>query len=343
MVPLSPHSRLRRVATVALVLNLVAAAAGIAWGVYECLFLGERALGVVLIGGSIGAALFGLLLYCQVVLVHKFVSYAYRAYQSLLESAELLRRQEEHTRTIAENSNLSDWAKRVAYRERDYEFLRDTINAAIVRQDWESAEHLIGSLEKEFGYLDEAGHLRERLQTARRATNDERVAAALARFEALCADHKWAQAHAECERLSQLFAGDARIAGLPQELERRRQDVKRQLLKEYDAAVRSQDVDRAHRLLFELDQYLVPQEAEALKPSARSVFRARLEQLKTQFGIAVSYKQFYNAIGVGEQLIREFPNSGYAHEITKLLPVLRDRARQLGSPHAVSTTHAVSP
>ncbi len=170
--------------------------------------------------------------------------------------------------------------------------------------------------------------LSDKLQQARRATTEERIAAAVARFNMLCDQRKWEQARVEYQRLAVLFPGYPAIAELPRHLEQRRQEVKQLLLKEYDQAVRNDDVERAHRLLFELDQYLAPKEAEPLRESARGVFRARLEQLKTRFTLAVSYKQFASAIEAGEQLMREFPNSGYAQEISKLLPVLRQRAAE---------------
>ena len=332
----SRHETVRYLATTALVVSLIVALGACGYGVYEWAGHGNVSVGLAFLAGGIGALLIGVLLYCQVVLIHKFVSYAYRVYDTLLETSDLLRRGEEHSRTIAENSSLSEWAKRVVYREKDYEFLRDTIQGAIVRQDWESAEHLIRDMDREFGYHDEAAHLHERLEQARRATTSERIEAALARFDSLCTQHKWDQARDECERLHELFPGESRIGGLPHEIELRRQEVKQKLLKEYDQAVRSEDVDRAHRLLFSLDQYLVAKEAEALKESARGVFRARLEQLKTRFTIAVSYKQLPSAIEAGERLIREFPNSGYAQEISKLLPVLRQRAEQQ-SAHATAS------
>ena len=162
------------------------------------------------LAGGIGALLIGILLYCQVVLIHKFVNYAYRAYDTLLEAADLLRRGEEHSRMIAENSNLSEWAKRVVYREKDYEFLRDTIQGAVIRQDWESAEHLIRDVDTEFGYHDEAAHLREKLEQARKATTSERIAAALARFETLCGQQKWDQrgvSASGCRSCSQAKSG----------------------------------------------------------------------------------------------------------------------------------------
>ena len=317
-------------------MDVVAALGAIGYGVYLTSHA-QPAAGMAFLGGGLAGLLVGELLFCQVVLIQKLVGYAYRTYEALFEMSDLLRRQEEHSRTIAENSNLSDWAKRVAYREKDYEYLRDTIQGAIIRQDWESAEHLIRDMDHELGYHDEAAHLREELEQARRATTDERIQAALARFESLCDQQKWDQALAESERLRALFPGQSSIAALPREIERRRQEVKLLLLKDYDQAVRNEDIERAHSLLFALDQYLVPREVEALKESARGVFRARLEQLKTGFTLAVSYKQFPSAIEAGERLIREFPNSGYAQEISKLLPVLRQRAAQQG-PHATATS-----
>ncbi len=323
-------------ATAALIVALVGSLASCAYGIILAAG-GSAPLGLGFLGAGLAGLLLSVLLYCQVVLVHKFVNYAYRAYDVLLEASELLRRQEEHSRTIAENSNLSDWSKRVVHREKDYEFLRDTIQGATIRQDWESAEHLIRDMEKEFGYHDEAAHLREKLAQARRATTEERIAAARARVESLCQQRKWSQARTECTRLESLFPGQSAIAALPREIERRRQELKQQLLKDYDQAVHCEDVDHAHSLLFELDQYLDPKEAEALKESARGVFRARLEQLKARFTIAVSYKQFPSAIDAGERLMREFPNSGYAQEISKLLPVLRQRAGEQAAHVTAST------
>jgi uncharacterized integral membrane protein len=330
------HEKVRWFATAALVVAVIGSLAACAYGVLLAV-QGNAPLGLGFLGAGLAGLLLSVLLYCQVVLVHKFVNYAHRAYDALLEASELLRREEEHSRLIAENSNLSDWAKRVVYREKDYEFLRDTIQGTIVRQEWEAAEHLIRDMEKEFGYHDEAAHLREKLAQARRATTEERIAAARARVESLCQQHKWSQAGTECTRLSAIFPGQSAIAALPREIERRRQDAKQQLLRDYDQAVRNEDVERAHSLLFELDQYLDPKEAEALKESARGVFRARREQLKARFTIAVSYKQFPSAIEAGERLMREFPNSGYAQEISKLLPVLRQRAGEQ-APHVTAPT-----
>ncbi len=250
----------------------------------------------------------------------------------MLEAPDLLRRQEEHGRLIAENSKLSDCAKRVVDRETDFEFPRDPIQAAIVRQNWESAQHLIRAMETEPGYHEEAVQFRQRLEAARRATTEGGVAAALARSDALRDRQKWDQARSKAARLARLFPDQASSARWPGELGRRH-EYNQQLLRDYEDAVRTEDRDRAHRLPFALRSYLAPREAEALKASARTVFRARLEQLEARVILAVSYKQMSSAIESGERLIHEFPNSGYAREISKLLPVLRQRAAQR-STHA---------
>jgi hypothetical protein len=329
------HEKLRIVARAALIVDLIGS---VATGGYGLSLLHDRpdaGLGF-LAGGATGVVL-GLLLYCQFVLIHKIVNYAYRGYDALLDAAGVLRRQEEYTHTIAENSNLSEWAKRIVHREKDFEFLRDSIQGAIVRQDWEAAEHLIRDVDTVFGYHDAAARFLEQLEQARKATSEERVAAALARFDKLCDDEKWEQARRECERLKTLFVGDPRIASLADEIEARRQEHKHKLLADYDEAVRNADVDRAHGLLFALDKYLTPKEADAIKQSARGVFRARLEQLRTQFSLAVADQEFNKAIATGEELINEFPNSVYAGEISKMMPVLRTRAQQQQkAPHAAA-------
>jgi len=321
------YQSLRRVATAATSLVAVAALVGCGFGSYAWAS-GDRTLGTILVGGSLFMLLFGVLFYCLVMLVHKFAATSFRTYDAILDTSEVLRRQSEYARTAAENSSLSDWAKRIVYREKDYEFLRDTIEGASVRQDWATAEHLIHEVEREFGFRDEAARLRQDLEKARAATQEEKVAAALARFEELCGEQKWERARSEVKRLRTLFPDEPRIASLPRELEARWQSYKRQLLRAYDDALKTDEVDRAHALVFELDGYLSPSEGAALKESARGVFKAKLQQMGVEFSLAVSDHKFNGAISVGERLIREFPNSRYAQEIAQMLPILRERAAQ---------------
>ena len=328
-----PFRGIRLFGKTALCVGSLASLTLIVYGFYE-LSEAARGWGVALVaGGLLGLAL-GILLYGQMTLTHKFVNNSHRSYSILLDIGELLRRQGGYTHTIAENSSLSDWAKRVVYREKDYEYLRDTINSAIVRQDWKGAERFIKDLDEEFGMHEEATRLREEVEQARRATTEEKVDAALKRFDLLCQQQKWEQATSETARLSSLFPAEPRIEGLGRELELRRQQYKRKLLKDYDEAVRTQNVDVAHRLLVELDRYLGEDEVAVLKESARGVFKAKLFQLGVQFSLAVTDKKFDKAVHIGERIIREFPNSRYAQEIQGMMSALRERAGRQDPQHA---------
>jgi hypothetical protein len=323
----------RNFARLALVTALVGSAGAIAYGLLFWLRDDELS-GAAWAAGGLTAAALTVLMYAHFSLTHKAVSNSYRTHDALLDMVETMRRQAENTRTIADNSSLSEWAKRIVYREKDYEYLRDTIQAASVRQDWVAAERLVKELDEEFGLREEAIRLRDELARARKATTEEKVAAALRRFESLCGLQKWDQARRESQRLQTLFPDEPRITGLAAELDLRRQQYKRNLLKAYDDAVRNQDVDHAHRLLFELDHYLAPNEGAALKESARGVFKAKLQQMGAQFALAVEDRQFVKAIAIGERLTREFPNSRFAQEIASMMPALRQRATQEATARA---------
>lgn len=322
----------RSLATLAFYALLAGWLASSALGVYELLG-GRREAGLVWLLAGLAGAMLGTLLYCHVLLLHRVANHAYREYDALLDLIDVARKQCELARTSAENSSLSDWAKRIVYREKDVEFLRDSIHGAIIRQDWPAAEHLIRVLGEELGHAAEAERLRADLTRAQAATTEEKIAAALERFEQLCAAQKWEQALHEAQRLAGLFPDQPRIGALAREVESRRRRYKNQLLTDYDQAVRMHDMDRAHRLLIELDRYLDPNEAAALKESARGVFKARLLQIGVQFSLAVSDRRYQAAIEIGDRLVREFPNSRYAREITAMMPILRKRAAEEAARH----------
>ena len=315
---------MQRIAALMLTLAIVTAISLLGYGIY--VFRGgEQSAGIGLSAGGLLALALGVLLYCQFILIHKFEGNTYRLYDAILDSNETLRRQTNLIHTIAENASMSDWVKAVVHHEKDHEFLRDTIHGSIVRQDWQAAEHLIQSLDEQLGYHDEAGELREEIQRARDATQEEKIARAIKRFDKLCQTQKWNQAARETARLQKLFPESDRIGNLADELELRRHEYKRNLLKDYDLAARNNDVEKAHKLLLELDLYLAPNEAAALKDSARGVFKAKLMQMGVQFNLAVADKQISSAVDIGERIVREFPNSRYAQEISDMLPQLKKR------------------
>lgn len=308
---------------VAILLLLASAGVIVAGSLMIAQQMTPRGLALIAVGAAVLGV--GALLVIQTTLSYKQVSNTYRTYSVTLEMLDELRRQTQHVNTIAENTSLSDWAKQIVYREKDFEFLRDMIHGAVVRQDRESAEHLINEMEQTLGRRDEAQRLRDELTRISQASVTEQIDAAIQRFETLCEAQRWRQARDEAQRLQERYPNNDRVAGLLQKADVKRQEHKRRLLKEYDRAVQLEDMDRAHELLLELDKYLTTNEAAALKDSARGVFRARLMQMGVQFSLCVSEKKYQEAINIGQKLMREFPNSRYAHEIADMMPTLRHR------------------
>jgi len=73
--------------------------------------------------------------------------------------------------------------------------------------------------------------------------------------------------------------------------------------------------------------YLTPNEALALQEAAKDVFRTKLHNLGVQFAMAVSDKQWNSALDIGQQIIKDFPNSRMCGEIREKLHVLRQNVQ----------------
>lgn len=321
------HPSVRNAALTMLGLAMVGGAVAAAGGLFRFLSAGELGAALLALAG-LGLAALSVLLFLLLDLIGRVEHYAFRSYDSMLDLVELTRRQTDLAHTVAENSSLSEWAKRLMFREKDYEYLRDMIEGAIARQEWDVAAHLIQELADGLGRREESAALSASLASARDATAEERLLHGLERFEKLCAARRWPSATKFAERMLKIYPDDRRVAALPALVQERREQHKQTLLREYDQAVRARDLDRAHDLLLELDSYLSPNEGAALKESARGVFKAKLLQLGVQFSLAVSERAYDRAIASGEAVIREFPNSRYAREIQAMLPTLRARAKE---------------
>jgi hypothetical protein len=69
-----------------------------------------------------------------------------------------------------------------------------------------------------------------------------------------------------------------------------------------------------------------------MQETARSVFKEKLNNLGKQFSTAVQDHRWIEAIRLGEQVIREFPNSRIAQEVRDNMDSLRQRATEPASP-----------
>jgi len=231
--------------------------------------------------------------------------------------------------SIAENSRISDSAKALAHRHQEAEALRAAIREEITQKNWEAALNLIEEVEDRFGFRQEAESLREELDDARREAIQSKLAEAIERIERQFAAHDWGRAQSEIDRLSAALPGDAKVLSLQDRLKAMREQHKNELKLAWDEAVRRSDTDHAIEVLRELDQYLSPAEAHALQASARHVFKEKLLQLGVQFRFAVTEKRWQDALTIGLELTRDFPNARMAAEVREVMGTIRERAKQV--------------
>ncbi len=234
--------------------------------------------------------------------------------------------QGESTRKLLDLACLSDRAKSVAFRDREIEALRESFHSALTKQDIHATEAIIRQVERDFGYSEEAGRMKNEMLASRQATLEEKVDAAISRVSELIDRRDWPRATREAQQVIQTYPNNPKAIALPDTIEAAKNKHKRDLLQSYDEAVKKNDVDRSIELLKQLDKYLTPQEAAALEESARGVFKAKLHNLGVQFAIQVTDQQWYKAVATGEEIIREFLNSRMAYEVRQKMDLLRSRA-----------------
>ncbi len=241
---------------------------------------------------------------------------------------ELLENQAESIKELISLESLSDQAKKLICRRREIQTLRETVRDGLMRQEYDATERIIEDMESLLGYADEAAILREELLAVRKATLEEKIDDALGRLQAIMDTRDWPRALRVAHKMLSAFPGHPKVTSLPERVEVERTRHKRQLLQDYGEAVRKNDVDNSINLLKELDRHLTPQEAAALEESARGIFRAKLHNLGVQFAIHVTDQRWAEAMLTGEEIMRDFPNSRMAHEVSQKMPQLRVHAAE---------------
>ena len=236
---------------------------------------------------------------------------------------------------ISEQQLLSDRAKAVAYREKDRDALRRAIQEEVNRGDWDAALRLADEIEQAFGYRTEATRVREEVRARRQEQVRRQIQEVVDVIDRHTRSEQWNGALREAERLMGMFPDNEQVRGLPQEIDRRRQEHKNRLLESWQEAVNRHDTDGSIEILKQLDAYLTPGEAAGLEDSVRQVFKEKREQLARQFAEAVRDHRWLEAIRAGDAIVREFPETRMAQEVREKMPVLRQQAEQTGAAAVV--------
>lgn len=235
--------------------------------------------------------------------------------------------QEQLLRAILDRLSLSDLERRMIDRQRDRENLRKAILDDIAKQDFEAALALVDQMVGEFGYREEAEQYRQQIIDARSRRQEQQIDEAISKVDTMCNAYDWDRALREVERLNRLYPDVARVTALPVRIQQAKDNHKRELERDFLKAAEAGDTDKAMALLKELDLYLTPAEADQYKEVARGVVGQARENLGVRFQMAIGDRDWVSALSVGEQIIRDFPNSKMADEVRERIDLLRERAQ----------------
>lgn len=229
---------------------------------------------------------------------------------------------------ISEQQLLSDRGKAVAYRDKDREALHRAIREETAGQHYDAAMLLVSDMENAFGYKQEAEQLRAEINQSRdnvirRIATDARV-----RIDHACNSEKWDDALAEANRLSTLYPGHELTAGLPDEVQSRKDQFKRHLLDSFRDAIGRKDEESAMALLNQMDMYLTADEVREIRETAKGVLKARIEGYRERYTACVREGKWRDAIRIAEDIIAEFPTSKLAGEVSGMMETLLSRASE---------------
>ena len=228
---------------------------------------------------------------------------------------------------INHSTRVSETVKAIAFRDADRQSLREAVFDKLQQQDFDAAQEIIDEIAIRSEYSDLAEQLRTQVEQYHTSTDQERINQAIAHIERLLDNCHWARASAQIEGLVKAYPDSEKAKSMRHILLDKKQQRKKILLAAWDDAVQQQETDRSLEILKELDLYLTPNEGLALQEAARDIFRTKLHNLGMQFSLAVTEKQWTGALNIGQQIIRDFPNSRMSKEIRGKLDVLEQNVQ----------------
>lgn len=231
---------------------------------------------------------------------------------------------------VNQTIRLSETAKAIAFRDADRQSLREAVFDKLQQQDFEATHQIIDEIANRAGYRELAEQLRGQAKRYQDATDQERVNQVIEHIERLFENYEWARASVQIERLIKAAPKSEKAKAMRQRLLDKKEERKKILLTAWDDAVKRQATDRSLEILRELDSYLTANEGLALQEAARDVFRTKLHNMGVQFSLAVSGRQWSKALQIGQQIVRDFPNSRMAGEIREKMDILKQRVEQQG-------------
>lgn len=226
----------------------------------------------------------------------------------------------------AQQSALSDDARRVLNRSKERELLCRAIEEDIRSRDWSAAQVLVNELAERFGYLRDAEQFRMRIEMARAEGLDNEVNEAIQKLDHLIVQRRWDEALSAADSIAAGFPVSPRVHALRGRVASAKRQYKEELERRFLLAAQAERFDEAMEILKDLDHYLTEKEAEPFREVARGVIGKARENLGASFKLACQDRQWELAISIGDQISQQFPNTRMAQEVQDIMPSLRQRA-----------------
>jgi len=231
---------------------------------------------------------------------------------------------------ILKTGMLSDTAKRILFREREMELLRQAIEEDIEQGDFNAGLVLCRDLDRLFGYTEEAEQLRHRVLLARNSQLAAKIEEEVEHVSNLLGEGRLGHAEDAALRLQRMYPDSPALHGLEARLRGFRQQLKRDLKAEFLTAAERGETQLAMEKLRELDHFLAPDEVADVHAAAAGIIAQHREALSVRFKMAISDHCWAEAVDAGTQIIADFPNDRMAVEVRDMLDHLRARADATG-------------
>lgn len=154
---------------------------------------------------------------------------------------------------ISQAARLSDTAKEIVYRDSEQIELGEATLTKLHQHDFADATAMIETMAEHPKYQHLATRLKLKAEKYRSATEDGRINQIIAHINDLLEQKLWIQAAAQIENLIQSFPYSEKAKTMFTQLQIQKDRRKRELLADWDQAIRNKETDRSLEILKELD------------------------------------------------------------------------------------------
>jgi hypothetical protein len=275
------------------------------------------------------ALLVGLLLASMVDGLRETTRCAVRVARDVEDMQQRLLTIEQRIEVLRASAALSDRARGVLSRGQERMLLVQAAEEDLASGRFASANVLLRQLQL-LGADEEAAQLGQRVRAAQlevvlgaggHASGQASAIAPQPAFDRADADARLAPAAtaASLGANAQASASAASVGAAQSQL-------KAGLEQAFHAAAREGRTDDAMMVLAQLDSLITPEEAVPLREIARDVIAKTRDGMGEKFRVAIQDKRWKDALALGEQIARQFPNSRMASEVGGMMDALRTRA-----------------